>query len=293
VRPAVGFRLTCDPPLTLEADGFLLEQATARQAFSARAGSPALYLPYQDPSNAQQALPFTVPGVVNGGSTATGSSRLWGAEADLAANSTTARGDFPISSALLVGLRYLDLRDRVHVVNTQNLVADPSVFAVGEDTFTTRNQFYGGQLGTRLGLGLGRWSADFQLKLAAGETHQVNVVAGQPLAARSGSSPLLLPGPLLALPSNVGRQSSDRFTLVPEIAVGVRCQLTDRLRLSLGYSALYWNKVLCPGDQMDPHVNVTQLPFHGPVRGPAVPAPLFVHTDAFAQGLNAGVEVDF
>jgi len=44
---------------------------------------------------------------------------------------------------------------------------------------------------------------------------------------------------------------------------------------------------------MDPHANITQLPFHGPFTGPALPAPQFVHTDAFAQGLDVGLELHF
>jgi hypothetical protein len=41
---------------------------------------------------------------------------------------------------------------------------------------------------------------------------------------------------------------------------------------------------------MDTHVNVTQLPYHGPFTGALLPAVMLVHTDAFAQGLHAGVE---
>lgn len=44
---------------------------------------------------------------------------------------------------------------------------------------------------------------------------------------------------------------------------------------------------------MDPHVNVTQLPFRGPESGPRAPAPLFVFTDAFYQGIDAGVTLLF
>jgi hypothetical protein len=97
----------------------------------------------------------------------------------------------------------------------------------------------------------------------------------------------------LALPSNIGREAADRITLVPEVGLTLHYCVTEQVTLSLGYSALYWNKVLCPGDQMDGHVNVTQLPFHGPPAGPAVPAPLFEHTDAFAQGVNGGLEYRF
>ena len=69
--------------------------------------------------------------------------------------------------------------------------------------------------------------------------------------------------------------------------------MLEHVHLTLGYNLLYWNKILCPGDQMDSHVNVTQLPFRGPVVGPRVPAPQFVFTDAFAHGLEAGLGFRF
>jgi Putative beta barrel porin-7 (BBP7) len=72
-----------------------------------------------------------------------------------------------------------------------------------------------------------------------------------------------------------------------------RRHVYDHVQLTLGYNLLYWNKILCPGDQMDPHVNTTELPFHGPVAGPAAPSPVFVFTDAFAQGLEAGPRFNF
>lgn len=181
----------------------------------------------------------------------------------------------------------------MQVTNQQALVNNPAAFAVGSDQFTTHNQFLGGQVGSRLGVCWGRWSAELLTKMALGGTHQVSQVEGQPLLAASVLSPLLVPGPLLALPSNIGRQSADRITLVPEMAIKVHYEISRQISISLGYSALYWNKVLCPGDQMDSHANVTQLPFHGPLAGPQLPAPMFVHTDAFAQGLNAGLEFRF
>ena len=121
----------------------------------------------------------------------------------------------------------------------------------------------------------------------------MTTVAGGALVAGSSVMPPLTPGPLLALPSNVGQLSSDRIAVVPEANLRLGCQLSDHIRVTLGYNALYWNRILCPGDQMDATVNTTQLPFRGPFVGPAAPAPKFAFTDAFAQGVEAGVEFTF
>src|SRR5262249_15183298 len=156
-------------------------------------------------------------------------------------------------------------------------------FAIGADQVLTRNQFYGPQVGVALGREGEWWSLQGTLKLAAGLTHQSRNIEGAPVLVSSAASPLLVPGPLVALPSNIGRETADRVTLVPEVGIKTRLALTSWCSVTLGYRLTYWNKVLCPGDQMDRLVNVTQLPFRGPLTGPALPAPLFVHTDYFAQ----------
>ncbi len=280
-----------DGAVGVKVSGFIMERATNSQQFNANPnGSPFTYLPYQAPDNSFQALPFTIPGVVTGSSEAVGSTRVWGIESNLAIPFTIQRCPCAAYGCFLVGGRYLDLTDRVQITNTLRLVADPSDFAIGMDQFSTRNQFAGPQLGTMLGLGWDRCSVELTSKLAAGVTHQVRTIAGSPLASASDVSSQLVPGPLLALPSNIGREAAYRATLVPEIGINTRLALTSWCSLSLGYSLLYWNKVLCPGDQMDPLVNITQLPFHGPLSGALDPSPKFVHTDYFAQGLNLGIQ---
>lgn len=280
-----------DRALGLEVSGFIMEQAANGQHFVAAAnGSPSTYLAYQAPDNSYQALPFTIPGVVTGGSVSVGSTKLWGVESALNVPFSSDLDGCRLYGKFLAGGRYLDLTDRVRVTNVLRLVADPSAAAVGADQFSTHNQFAGPEVGTTLGLGWGRWSLEYTTKLAAGLTHQTRNIDGSPLLAGTVPSPLLVPGPLLALPSNVSHESAQRVTLVPEVGVKSRLELASWCSVSLGYSLLYWNKVLCPGDQMSPLANVTQLPFHGPVTGPLDPKPLFVHTDYFTQGLNLEIQ---
>jgi hypothetical protein len=280
-----------DGSIGVEASGFIMERASNSQSFTADVnGFPNTYLPFQAPDNSFQALPFTIPGVVTGGSEAVGSTKLWGVESNLTAPFAIDRESYTFYGTFLVGGRYLDLADRVRITNALNLVGNPAAFAIGQDQFSTHNQFAGPQVGTTMGLCKGGWSFELTTKLAAGITHQLRRIEGAPIVSASVASPLLVPGPLLALPSNVGRQTARRVTLVPEIEVKSQVAVTSWCSLTLGYSLLYWNKVLCPGDQMSPLVNVTQLPFRGPVVGPLDPKPQFLHTDYFAQGLSLGVE---
>jgi Putative beta barrel porin-7 (BBP7) len=290
-RPTAGFWLTSDQFLAVEVGGFWLDDVSATKSYLAAGGAPT-YIPFQTPTNAQSALPFTLPGVVNGAISATGSSHLWGAESNFSTHIYATRGDWQFNTTFLAGFRYLDLFDRVNVTDAQQLAAAPTTLAQGAASFSTLNQFYGPQLGCRLEVVNGIWSLEYVTKFAAGDSHLVNNVAGLPIEGPP-VLPGVLPGPYIALASNAGRTGTDHIAVVPELGVKVRCNLTDSLRLSLGYNFLYWNRVHCPGDQMDPYLNVTQLPGHGPLVGPALPAPLSVNTDYFAQGVTAGLEFNY
>jgi hypothetical protein len=103
-------------------------------------------------------------------------------------------------------------------------------------------------------------------------------------------------GGLLALPTNSGHFTRDRFAVVPEGSVGVGVQATERVRVSLAYTVLYWSNAARPGDQIDRVVNPAALPVNGgpgPGTGPARPAFGFKDTDFWAQGLTLGVEFRF
>lgn len=280
-----------DGRIGFEFSGFIMAQASNSQTFNADSnGFPYTYLPYTAPDNSFQALPFTIPGVVTGGSVAVGSTKLWGTSSTLTLPFSIDRGDFALYGTMQVGARYLDLTDQVNVTNSLRLVANPAAVAVGMAHFETHNQFAGPQLGMTMGVTRGRFAVELTTRLAAGVTRQTRIIEGAPLIDASLILPLLVPGPLLALPSDIGRSSTTRATLVPEIAVKTRFGITDWCSVTLGYSLLYWNKVICPGDQMSPFVNVTQLPFRGPVTGPLDPHSPFVHTDYFAQGMSFGIE---
>jgi hypothetical protein len=294
IRARVGGWLTHDDFLGVEAEGFVLEQVAAGQPVASNAlGSPALFLVFQNPDNTNAALPFSVPGVVAATSFAVGQSQMWGVDSNLIVYFSSERGPWTLDASYLFGCRYLNLADRVTVTNRQTLVASPAITASGEADFATRNQFIGGQIGSRLGVERGPFSLHLTMKLAFGETHLVSEVGGGPILSGTSVLPPLVPGPLLVLPSNVSEKASNRITVVPEVNLRTRWQLSDFVYVTLGYNLLYWNKILCPGDQMDALVNTTQLPSRGPVVGPLIPSPKFVFTDTFRQGLEAGLGFTF
>jgi hypothetical protein len=117
-------------------------------------------------------------------------------------------------------------------------------------------------------------------------------ISGTTVITEPGLAPNVQGG-LLALPTNIGTYSRDRFSVVPEIGVNVGCQVTNRLRVFAGYTFLYWSNVVRPGDQIDTTINPTQLPSAagpGTLVGPARPAFAFHETGFWAQGINVGVQ---
>jgi len=80
-----------------------------------------------------------------------------------------------------------------------------------QDSFLTRNEFYGGQFGLDGEWRLGRWFLGGTAKLAMGSMHQIVVIDGFTSSSAAGTQR----GGLLALPTNIGHYSRDTFALVP------------------------------------------------------------------------------
>ena len=73
--------------------------------------------------------------------------------------------------------------------------------------------------------------------------------------SRAGTS-TVVPAGFLALPTNSGSPyHRNDFAMVPELGATLGLDLTARLRLTAGYSLIYWSKVVRAGDQVDINVN--------------------------------------
>src|SRR5581483_8446852 len=81
------------------------------------------------------------------------------------------------------------------------------------DLFDTRNQFYGGQLGTRWTATRGRLSLSWVSKIAVGDSHEVVDRQGTTLAVTPAGT-FGIPGGLLVGPANAGRDTRDQFAVV-------------------------------------------------------------------------------
>jgi hypothetical protein len=304
-----------------EVGGFWLERPTIAEAVNSDAmGNPALQRPitnalFQPPT--PDTVPVSAPGIYAGGMSVTSASRLWGLEVNAVRNLAYSAG---FTADLIFGFRYLDLDENLIIAQTTQALSDPAANPPGlfvtfpdannanglqpgnsvtvADGFRTQNRFYGGQIGGRIGWRTDLWTVDFLGKVALGPNHMsVAATGSSTLTPAAGGPPTTVPGGILALPgTNIGRTTTDWFSVAPEVGVQVGFRITDKLRAQVGYSFLYLNNVVRPGDQVNLNINPALAPTRAGTAtnpsltsGPAEPAPFFHKDDFWAHGLNAGL----
>jgi hypothetical protein len=251
---------------------------------------------------------YGFPGLTAGSLNVTSTFNLWGIEPTLWL--PLCASDALFINAM-VGYKYADLSEDLTFTGTlrsanQLIVIDfggnPNGFGQGFttlafDQFRTRNQFNGGNLGLRAGLGFGRLGVMVDTKLALGDNHEKLDVAGSstlfgPLSSVQ-SSPSL-PGGVLALRSNSGIFSRDEFTVIPEVGVNISFTVHENIRLVVGFNWMWWSSVVRPGDQLTNVIDSRQAPthtFYNPSAATPVPGPSFNQTSLSIFGLNAGLVI--
>jgi hypothetical protein len=200
----------------------------------------------------------------------------------------------------LAGVRYLNLDERLtvatQIVNTVAAPTLPGATISTIDSYRTRNEFYGGQVGAEVEFRRECWYLHIHGKLGLGDTHQeLEITGGSTVTTPTGT--FTLPGGVLTQASNIGRISRDHFAVVPEVGIDLGYQVTEHIRVSFGYQFLFWNNVIRPGGQVDPAVDVAQSALLGgglfPAAGLRRPQVLFKQTDLWVQGLNVTAEVRY
>ncbi len=294
VRLRGGYWFTPDQTFGMDATFFFLGGQSA-SFYDSSNGDPVLARPFFNVNTGHEdAFLVAYPGQQSGAITAALSTRLWGADADL--RGMLFRGvSYQVN--LLGGFRFLALHDSLGLKEDDTFYApltlSPTFWTTAMDRFHTSNQFYGGQLGADVMWCRGRFFIDVLGKVALGVSVEHAGIDGR----SSYTTPLGQGGTinagLLALPSNIGYYGQDHFAVVPEFGINFGYALTPHIRLTFGYTFLYWSNVLRAGDQIDRGLNPTELTSltgHGLLIGPARPSFPFQSTDFWAQGLNFGLQ---
>lgn len=190
----------------------------------------------------------------------------------------------------IAGYRYARLREGLFVredlsADVDDVVTDFDIL----DSFNTTNTFHGGELGMVWESYRGPWYLTMTGKLGLGNTRQKLTIDGMTTSVANGVQ-VTDTGGLLALPSNIGQYTSDKFTILPEFSATLGLYLTQRLSVTMGYTFVYWNHVVRAADAVDLNVNPNLIPPTVADPGPLQPAVVFQDTDFWAQGVNLGLD---
>jgi hypothetical protein len=277
----------CDDHLIGIEGGYFFAAPGVTNFAASSNGTPILTRPFIDAATGTETTELVAgPNVLAGTVRVQTRSSLWGAEANL--RSTVCCG---CSSHLdvIAGFRTLGLdEDLIVSENLTVLAPGGGGFAIA-DHFRTQNRFYGGQVGADWQWRHGRWDLDLKTKLGLGTTQQIVNISGFDTITDPVNGTRTFNSGLLALQSNSGNFTRDRFSFVSDTGLTVGYHLTERLRCYAGYNFLYWSSVARPGPQIDRTVNINNIapPTAG---GPNRPAFSFNGTDFWAQGLTVGLE---
>ncbi len=301
-RLTLGGWLNSNQRFGLEATGFILGNRSA--GFSTTSsGSPPLRVPFINvppgdgfPLGASSFV-LADQGFARGSQFINSSLHFWGAEGDGLYHVVNKEA---LNMSLMVGFRYLDLNESLSIVSNETLtpIGFDDAFTAS-DSFSTRNQFYGVDLGVKAQSTAGRFDALLLAKVALGDNHQTVSVNGRNSVIGFGESPAFSPvGGIFAQSTNIRQKSSDEFAVVPEMKLQLGYMVTRRIHAFVSYDFLYLSDVVRPGNQIDRTLNLTSNAAITGVSAPTLmgaprPEPLSNDSSFWAQSINAGIEFLF
>lgn len=291
LRFTAGAWLDSDGRFGAEVSGFQVGPRGAGYSARADGTGPVLAIPVNaaSPFGANPAGETSLnPGGSASIARVDSSVEAWGGELN-ALLFPTSDDDFTLG--YLIGGRYFGMQETFDLVDRFYDAANTGMVTV-RDSFQTRNQFAGVNLGGSAQWASGRWAAALTGKLAVGVVRQCLDIRGATVVngAPFGMADTVFPGGVFSQPSNIGHHSRDTFGVLPEANMRVAFTVTQNLKVSVGYEAMYLNSVLRPGDQIDRTVNVNQsMLFGGGAGGPARPAAPMTDSGLWMHGVSFGV----
>jgi hypothetical protein len=193
---------------------------------------------------------------------------------------------------IVAGYRYMRLAESLGITEdftSLNPVTRSSFYIY--DEFSTANEFHGFDIGAVWRGGWQKWSLELTGKTALGNVHQTVAINGTTAITQPNGPTADYDRGFLALPSNSGRYSRDRFAVIPELGVNLGFMVLPRWRASFGYTVIFWGPVVRPGDQIDRDINPDQLPPPiVPLAGPLRPAFEYEDVNYWVHGLTFGLE---
>ncbi len=287
VKGTVGFWLNDMQTLGVETTYFAFGDNTQLNAYQG-GSNYALGHPYTDANTGNSSIvPVSAPAGLIGTSVIRSGLQIQGGDSSLLLNPGVQMGNF----SMLLGFRYLDLEEYLKINDSS---ASSSSTLSAADSFTTRNQFLGGQTGLRY-----CWTGEVLTftvigKIAYGALNEtVGIDGSSTMTTAAGSS--TRSGGIYALNSNIGNYSQTTMAFVPEVNAKLGWRITPWATASVGYNFLYISQVVRPSAQIDPTINPANLPFgsSGTTSTAARPAFTFHNENFWMQGVNIGMTFQY
>lgn len=288
IRGTVGFWLNPSQTVGLEASYFWFGPSHLRDDFTSSSDS-ILGRPFFNLGTGSNSLfPVSSLNGTDGFITVRNSFHAEGGDANLLLNSST----FGSSLNLLAGFRYLEIDERLRVDDFS--LNNSTGFQINAfDSFTTRNQFFGGQLGLKWNYQGDRIVAGISGKVALGTMEETVRINGATSIQATGMAPIQTSGGVLALNTNIGTQRRSRLAYIPELTANLGYRLTPWATVFAGYNFMYVSDMVRPGRQIDATVNPQNFPFGSAGTIANHPGFQFKNEDFWMQGINFGVALQY
>jgi len=204
---------------------------------------------------------------------------------------------------LLAGFRYWNFNENLSFdTNTLYLDISTSEFLT-VDKFDVQNNFYGGQIGIGLEYIYDDFFFNLEGKVALGGNYGTTDIHG--CTASNDFNTVVgvgtiedYVGGIYALSTNIGNHSKTVFSVIPEVNFNIGYQISNQLRINVGYNFLYVSKMFWATQQVSNLINPTQsvaIADTAPVTlvGVAEPVALNKTDSLWIQGVNVGLEFRF
>jgi Putative beta barrel porin-7 (BBP7) len=190
----------------------------------------------------------------------------------------------------IVGMRYWGLKENM----TVEAGSEAGGMNVGTfDSFTTRNRFFGPQVGADLNWSRSGFTFDVAFKLAVGAMMEQATIQGSTTAVLPSGSVFERQGGFLALSTNSGTHDRTKLAFMRDTSFSVSYSLTENIALHIGYDILWVSNVVRPGEQASLNINPTLLPFSAMPTLPLQPGFRFNEETFWMHGFTVGLAVQF
>ncbi len=245
--------------------------------------NPILAIPFID-VDTEESLLIAFPGLASGSVDVQGSSEVLGN--DLYARFLLCR-DCDSRLDFITGWSDSRINDDLRIRSRSTITEVGGNIPIGTETnvfdrFDTRNEFNGVILGLIHEYECRCYSWQTLARVSLGNMNQRVIIDGQTSIAVPGDDAEVTAGGLFTNPdTNIGEFERNEFTAVTEVGLNFAYHVGPCTKLTVGYSFLYWNDVLRPGDQIDRTV------------GDGRPDQRFDRSDYWVQGVNLGFTREF